>query len=114
MTRGAPAQLPALPEWLRTGTDFVTIKLHARPGAPRPGIIRVNHRGIVAGLRSHAEKGKANDELAEMVAKLAGVPRAAIAIIQGARARDKVVRVATANPIQTARRLAQLALRDRD
>jgi uncharacterized protein len=114
MTRGAPGEPPPLPGWLRTGADFVTIKLRARPGASRSGIIRVEDRGLVAGLRSHAEKGKANEELAEMIARLAGVPRASVAIIQGAHTRDKVVRVASANPVHAAHRLAELALRGRD
>jgi uncharacterized protein YggU (UPF0235/DUF167 family) len=114
MTRGAPGGPSPLPRWLRTGPDFVTIKLRARPGAARSGIIRVEDRGLVAGLHSHAEKGKANEELAEMIARLAGVPRASVAIIQGAHAKDKVVRVASANPAQAAHRLAELALKSRD
>lgn len=114
MTSHAPAQTPALPGWLRAGADFVTIAVRARPGAPRSGIIRAEERAVVARLHSHAEKGKANEELARLVASLAGVPRASVAITQGAHAKDKVLRIATANPIQTALRLAQLALGPRD
>ncbi len=110
----APAGLPPMPGWIRTGADFVTIKIHARPGAPRAGIIRVEERGLVAGVCSHAEKGKANEELADLIAKLSGVPRASVAIMQGVRARGKVVRLMTPHPAETAHRLMELALAEGD
>jgi uncharacterized protein YggU (UPF0235/DUF167 family) len=93
------------PHWLRTGSDFVTIEIVARPGSRRHGLLRVEPRGLVIGIASAAEKGKANDELIVTIAKIAEVPRGEVSILRGATARGKVVRIATAQPAAIAQRL---------
>ncbi len=100
----------AHPPWLRIGADSVTIEVLARPGSPRRGILRIESRGVVIGLSSPAEKGKANEELVASVAEIVQVPRSAISIIRGAGTRAKVVRIATTDPATLATRLASLAL----
>ncbi len=107
---GGGAPPPALPRWLRTGAGFITVQVLARPGASRRGVVRVDERGIVVGLRSAAEKGKANDELAGLMAELVSVPRAAVTIIRGAGARAKVVRIDAAPPMEAALRVTALAI----
>jgi len=99
------------PRWLRIGADFVTIEIIARPGSQHRGVIRVEGRGLVIGLASVAEKGKANDELIAMIAELTGVARSAISILRGASTRDKVLRIATAKPAIVAHRLSSLPRR---
>jgi uncharacterized protein (TIGR00251 family) len=101
---------PSYPSWLRCGADCVTIEVLARPGSPRRGILRIEPRGVVIGVASPAEKGKANDELAAVIAQIVGVPRTAVSIIRGASARAKVVRVAAATPTVVAERIAALAV----
>ena len=94
------------PQWLRTGSDFVTIEIVARPGSQRRGLLRLEPRGLVIGAASLAEKGKANDELLATIADIAGVARSEVLILRGASARNKVVRIATAQPSEIARRIS--------
>lgn len=108
MTRDA--RRASTPSWLRSAADSVTIEVLARPGSPRRGILRVESRGIVIGIRSPAEKGKANDELIATVAEVAEVPRSAVSIIRGVGARAKVVRIAATDSAALVRRLTTLAL----
>jgi len=91
--------------WLRTGSDFVTIAIVARPGSQRRGLLRVEPRGLMIGVASPAEKGKANDELIAIIADMAGVARGDVSIVRGAGARNKVVRIASAQPPAIAERL---------
>jgi len=87
----------------------VTIEIVARPGSQRRGLLRVERRGLVIGVASPAEKGKANDELIAAIAGIAGVARGAVSILRGAGTRNKVVRIASAQPSEVARRLSVLA-----
>ena len=87
----------------------MTIEIVARPGSQRRGLLRVEPRGLVIGLASPAEKGKANDELIAAIAALAEVPRAEVSILRGTSAREKIVRIATAQPTEVARQLCVLA-----
>lgn len=93
------------PSWLRLSPGAVTIEITARPGSPRRGILRVGEQGPVIGLGAPAEKGRANQELLEIVADLARVPRAAVSILRGAGARRKVLRVAAVDNVCAAKRL---------
>lgn len=93
------------------GDGFVTVEIVARPGAPRRGLLRAEDRGLVIGIGSPAEKGKANDELVETMARITGVPRSAVSIIRGAGSRSKVVRLASADPLSVAEKLRGLSLK---
>lgn len=98
----------APPAWLRTGPDFVTMEILARPGSQRRGVLRIEARGPVIGVTAAAEKGRANAELIELIAELAQVPRAAVSILRGDTARAKVIRIASQAPSELARRLGML------
>lgn len=87
----------------------MTIEIVARPGSQRRGLLRVEPRGLVIGLASPAEKGKANDELIATIADVAGVARGEVSILRGAGTRSKVVRIVTTQPSEIARRLSMLA-----
>ncbi len=95
----------ANPPWLTIGPDAVTIEVLARPGSRRIGLLRVEARGLVIGVASPAEKGRANEELIATIANMAGVPRDKVSILRGAAARNKVVRIATVQPAEIERRL---------
>ena len=86
----------------------MTIEIVARPGSQRRGLLRAEPRGLVIGVASPAEKGKANDELIAFIAHIAGVARGDVSILRGAGARKKVVRIASAQPSEIARRLSML------
>jgi uncharacterized protein (TIGR00251 family) len=99
----------AAPPWLSVGRDAVMLRVVARPGAPRAGILRVDPRGPVIGLKSAPERGKANAELIETLARIGGVPRSAVELTAGASARQKSVRIATNDPQGLAKKLRALA-----
>jgi uncharacterized protein YggU (UPF0235/DUF167 family) len=103
-----PAAKSDHPQWLRSGAGFVTIEIVARPGSQRLGLLRVEPRGLVIGIASPAEKGKANQELIATIADMAGVARGAVSILRGAGTRNKVVRIASVQPSEIARRLCAM------
>ncbi len=78
-----------LPPWLKTGTDFISIEIVARPGSQRRGVLRVESRGLVIGIASPAERGKANDELIATIAKIADVTRGEVSIVRGGATRNR-------------------------
>jgi uncharacterized protein len=101
-----------VPKWLRTGVDFVTIEIIARPGSQRRGLLRIEPRGLVIGIASPAEKGKANEELIATIANIAGVARAEVSILRGTGARNKVLRIASEQPSAIARRITMFVAGD--
>jgi uncharacterized protein len=86
----------------------VTLRVLAHPRAPRAGIVRVDPRGLVVGIKSAPDRGKANAELVETLARIAGVARSAVGLIAGASARQKSVRIATRDPAALAARMRAL------
>jgi len=94
--------------WLVPGNNGVTIEIVARPGVSRRGIVRLDPRGLIVALNSAPEKGKANDELIEYLARELKVARAAIAIVRGETSRHKTVRIEPCDPASIAARLAAL------
>jgi uncharacterized protein YggU (UPF0235/DUF167 family) len=83
----------------------------ARPGASRVGILRTDPRGLVVGVAAAPERGRANAELIEAVARMAGVAHSAVELVVGAAARRKSLRITCDNPAATAVRLAAMASR---
>ena len=96
------------PSWLQVSSHSVSIRVRARPGSSRRGPLRADSDAVVFGLKSPPEKGRANDELIEVLARAASVPRSAIAIVRGAGNRDKLVVISTPNPASAADRLISL------
>ena len=84
--------------WLEMRTGAVIIRVRAKPGSSRQGLLRVAGDAVVIGLNSRPEKGRANDELIEILARSAGVPRCSVAIVRGAGSRDKLIAIAANQP----------------
>lgn len=99
----------AAPPWITCGDGFITVQILARPGASRRRIVRLEARGLVIALNSPPEKGKANDELIDLLARTLRVPRTTMTIVHGQNSRQKTVRIATANPAGLASALTGLA-----
>jgi uncharacterized protein len=95
--------------WCSRGANYVTLTVLARPGSARRRIVGGDPRGLVVALTSHPDKGKANQELIALVAEAAHVPRSAVAIVRGATARQKTIRISTADPAQVAALIAAAA-----
>ncbi len=97
------------PAWMRVAIDEVIIEVTARPGTSRRGVIGVTGDRLVIGVNSRPEKGKANDELIEYLAKEIRVPRSALLIVRGQTSRRKTVRIVTHEPAKAAARLRQIS-----
>ena len=69
-----PPMTPELP-WLRIGDGYVTVEINARPASRKRGVLKTQPSGPVIGLIAAPEKGRANRELIEFMAEVAGVPR---------------------------------------
>lgn len=99
------------PAWLSADAVSVTLRVMARPGASRLGLLRVDPRGLVIGVAAAPERGKANAELIETVARMAGVARSAVEMVAGAAARRKSLRITCADPGAIAARLSAMVSR---
>lgn len=63
----------------------------AVPGAKKAGVSGEHNGALKVKLLSPPDKGRANDELAGLLAKLAGVRASAVMIIKGEHSREKTV-----------------------
>jgi uncharacterized protein YggU (UPF0235/DUF167 family) len=100
--------IPELP-WIRLGECYVTVEINVRPSSRKRGLLSTYPSGPVIGLLSAPEKGRANRELIDYIAGVAGVPASAVSIIRGPAARRKVIRIETAAPHNVAARLREMA-----
>jgi uncharacterized protein len=96
------------PAWCTIATDAVVVRVVARPGSTRRGLVRVDPRGLVVALHSPPDKGRANDELIELLARSLRLPRAAITLLRGDTARTKTIRIASSRPREVAATLQAL------
>jgi uncharacterized protein len=108
MVRGGPRAVSGSNPWLALGDHGVTIEIVARPGTSRRGIVRLDPRGLIVALNSAPEKGKANNELIEYLARELKVARSTIAIVRGETSRRKTVRIEPCDPASIAGRLEAL------
>lgn len=95
--------------WMRVSADEVILEVTARPGASRRGVLGVSGDRLVVAVHSRPEKGEANDELIEYLAREVRVPRSAIMIVRGETARRKTIRIITHEPAKAASRIRQLS-----
>jgi len=93
---------------MRVAIDEVVIEVTARPGASRRGVIGVSGGRLVVAIHSQPDKGKANDELIEYLAREMRVPRSALLIVRGETSRRKTIRVVTHEPARVATRLRRM------
>ena len=94
---------------MRVSIDEVVIEVTARPGASRRGAIGVSGDRLVIAIQSQPDKGKANDELIEYLARETRVPRSALLIVRGETSRRKTIRIVTHEPNKVASRLRQIS-----
>ena len=97
--------------WMRVSIDEVVIEVTARPGASHRGVIGVTGERLVIGVNSRPEKGKANEELIEYLAREMRVPRSALLIVRGETSRRKTIRIVTHEPTRVSSRLHQIVKR---
>ena len=93
---------PDVASWFSWDSNSVTIHVVARPGASRRRIVSIDARGVVIALNSPPEKGRANDELIDFLARIASVPRSTITIVRGDTSRHKTIRMTVRDPEKVA------------
>lgn len=82
------------PPPFRFADGVLTLHLRVQPGAARSGWAgRHGPSALKLRLAAPAVEGKANQACVAWLAKAAGVPRSAVQIVHGERARDKLVRI---------------------
>ncbi|MFI5367583.1 MAG: DUF167 domain-containing protein [Spirochaetia bacterium] len=78
--------------------DRITVKVKAKPGARQDSVLGVRGAELLVSVRAVAEKGRANAEIARVLAKALGVTRGSIVLKFGGASPHKVFEV----PIEAA------------
>jgi hypothetical protein len=93
------------PDWLSLARGEVLVRLHVVPRARVPGIVGPAAGRLRVKVAAAPADGQANGEVVTLVARIAGLPRSAVALTRGATHREKTLRVATTDPGAVAARL---------
>ena len=83
------------------GVIVVTVK----PGAKAPGIILGADGSVVVRVREQAVEGKANEAVRAALARVLGVPKSAVSLVRGARARLKAFEIGGLTSAESAERI---------
>lgn len=83
---------------------FLVVRV--KPRAARAGLLGRHGAGVKVAVRAVPERGKANDELLRLLAKVLQVPTTALAVVGGEHAQDKRLRVSGITAVEMERRLA--------
>lgn len=71
----------------------VRIRVHAQPNAPKNQIVGIHGDALKIKIHAPPEDGRANAELCEYLAKLAGVAKSRVTLVSGHSSRAKVVEI---------------------
>jgi uncharacterized protein len=80
-------------EFFTTSGRVVSLKVRARPGARQDAVLGIRAGELIVAVRSVAEKGKANEGIARVLARTLGVPRDSVTLRRGAASPHKVFHV---------------------
>jgi uncharacterized protein (TIGR00251 family) len=83
------------------------VRLRVAPGARRTAVVGRHGEGWKLRVTAAPERGRANDEVLELLAGTLGIARGDVRLVSGLAARDKIVEVAGLEPDEIERRLAQ-------
>jgi uncharacterized protein len=78
---------------IRQTSDGVLITVRVIPRAAKPGIAGTREGALLVRLGSPPVEGAANAELIEVLADALNIPRRAVVIVSGDKARTKTVRI---------------------
>ena len=84
--------------------DRITLKVKAKPGARQDSVLGVRGAELLVSVRAVAEKGRANGEIARVLAEALGVARGSVTLRLGGASPHKVFEV----PVQAAESLRRL------
>lgn len=77
------------PWFRREANGALTLCVHAQPGAKRTGIAGLHGEALKIRVAAPALEDRANEALIEFLAETFRVPRRAVTLVSGARAREK-------------------------
>jgi hypothetical protein len=98
---------------LAATSDGVGFALRVRPSSRADAVLGVHGGALRIAVRAAPEKGRANEAVIDLLARVLAVPRAAVRITSGAGGRDKRVVVA-GTALETLRaRLSEALTRSR-
>ena len=69
------------------------VRVRVRAGAHREELLQRDDGWVVARVTAPAHEGRANKALCRLVAKQLRIARSKVAIVRGARSREKLIRV---------------------
>jgi uncharacterized protein (TIGR00251 family) len=92
-------------DWLSDDGEATLVRVRLQPRAAHEAIAGERAGALVVRVTAPPVDGRANDALRRLLAKAAGVAPSRVAIVRGASARDKLVRVEGVAAAQFAARL---------
>ena len=101
----------ALPAWVRPAPDGAVLRVHAKPGASKPGVAGLHGEAVSVRVRARPVEGAANRALLEVLAEALRLAPSALEIESGAHGREKRVRIRGCDAATVASRLAPLVVR---
>jgi uncharacterized protein (TIGR00251 family) len=87
-------------------TASTRLRLRVSPGAGRAGIVGRHGDAWKVRVAARPEHGRANETVLRLLADTLAVPRAAVSLVSGHGAREKVVELTGVGPELVERRLA--------
>lgn len=74
--------------------NLLVFEVKAIPGAKKAGVCGEHGGALKVKIKSPPDKGRANEELALLLAELAGIRVSAVSIVRGEHSREKTVALA--------------------
>ena len=87
-----------MPDFFHPTCQGYLLKLHVVPGARKTAVAGLHGERLKVKVAAPPEKGRANDELLEFLARSLKVPRQAVHLTSGATSRAKVVAIDDLSP----------------
>ena len=76
----------------------VVLRLHVQPGASADEVVGLHGDALKVKVRAPADRGRANEAVVALVARVLGVPGSSVTLVAGATGRSKRVAVAGVTP----------------
>ena len=94
MASGGPGEQPV-----------ARVRLRVAPGSRETRIVGRHGEAWKVRVDAPPERGRANDRVCELIARVAGVHRSDVQVVTGASSRDKLLAISGVEPAQLARML---------
>lgn len=88
------------------------LKIRAQPGARRAGVVGVHAGMLKVAVTAPADRGRANDAIADVLAEAIGVKRSQVELISGPTHREKKFLIRGAQSVEIERKVHRLLAPD--